>query len=165
MKDVPPSVIFEITERAVARTSEKKAPGLFARYRTAKMQVQAASEAAALAKKLKTAKSDALQRRYAEALAVSGDWKSAYAEFAKLTDAKLRSVAAAEAKGQAKNAESGEFWWSYEAEMKDADDFFKMHAAAYYRRALEAGEITGLKRTSSNSGSKTCPSQRRFFAT
>ena len=146
VKDVTPAVIAEITGKATSKISETKAPRLFALYRSAKLQVRAVSEAKTLAQKLKKVKSDALQRRYAEALAVSGDWKKAYGEFAKLSDAKLKAVVEAEAKGKAKNAESGEFWWGYEPEMEDAADFFKTHAAAFYRQALAAGEITGLKK-------------------
>ena len=146
VKDVTPAVIAEITGKATSKISETKAPRLFALYRSAKLQVRAVSEAKTLAQKLKKVKSDALQRRYAEALAVSGDWKKAYGEFAKLSDAKLKAVVEAEAKGKAKNAESGEFWWAYEPEMEDAADFFKTHAAAFYRQALAAGEITGLKK-------------------
>jgi len=146
VKDVPPDVIAEITGKATGKISETKAPRLFAQYRAAKLQVRAANEAKTLAKKLKTVKSDALQRRYAEALAVSGDWKTAYGEFARLNDAKLKAVVEAEAKGLAKNAESGEFWWTYEPSLEDADDFFKSHAADFYRKALASGEITGLKK-------------------
>lgn len=147
VKDVTPAVIAEITGKATSKISETKAPRLFALYRTAKLQIRAASEAKSLALKLKRVKSDAIQRRYAEALAVSGDWKAAYCEFAKLSDAKIKAIVEAEAKGNAKNAASGEFWWAYEPELEDAEDFFKTHAAAFYRQALAVGEITGLKKS------------------
>ena len=146
VKNVTPEVIAEITGKATGRISESKAPRLFALYRSAKLQVRAANEAKTLAQKLKRVKSDALQRRYAEALAVSGDWKAAYVEFAKLSNDKLKAIVEAEASGKAKNVESGEFWWGYEPAMEDADDIFKAHAAAFYRKALVAGEITGLKK-------------------
>ena len=146
VKNVTPEVIAEITGKATGRISESKAPRLFALYRSAKLQVRAANEAKTLAQKLKRVKSDALQRRYAEALAVSGDWKAAYAEFAKLSNDKLKAIVEAEASGKAKNVESGEFWWGYEPAMEDADDIFKAHAAAFYRKALAVGEITGLKK-------------------
>ena len=146
VKDVTPAVISEIAGKATGKISETKAPRLFALYRKAKLQLHAASEAKTLAQKLKKVKSDALQRRYAEALAISGDWKTAYAEFAKLSDAKLKAVVEAEAKDKAKNAESGEFWWAYKPDFEEADDSFKEHAAVFYRKALAAGEITGLKK-------------------
>ena len=146
VKNVTPEVIAEITGKATGSISETKAPRLFALYRSAKLQVRAASEAKSLAQKLKKVKSDALQRRYAEALAVSGDWKAAYTEFAKLSNVKLKAIVESEAEGKAKNVESGEFWWDYEPAMEDADDIFKAHAAAFYRKALAAGEITGLKK-------------------
>ena len=146
VKDVTPAVIAEITGKATGKISETKAPRLFALYRAARLQVRAENEAKTLAQKLKKVKSDALQRRYAEALAISGDWEAAYAEFAKLSDAKLKAVAEAEASGTAKNAESGEFWWAYEPAMEDAGEIFKTHAVAFYRLALAADEITGLKK-------------------
>ena len=146
VKNVTPEVIAEITGKATGRISEAKAPRLFALYRSAKLQARAAGEAKTLAQKLKRVKSDALQRRYAEALAVSGNWKAAYGEFAKLGSDKLKAIVEAEASGKAKNAESGEFWWAYEPVMEDADDIFKAHVAAFYRKALAAGEITGLKK-------------------
>ena len=146
VKDVPSEVIAEITGKATGKISETKAPRLFALYRMAKLQVRAASEAKALALKLKKVKSDALQRRYAEALAGAGDWKAAYGEFAKLSDAKLVSVVDAETKGKAKNAESGEFWWAYKPDLDGMDEIFKSHAAGFYRKALAAGEIAGLKK-------------------
>ena len=146
VKNVTPEVIVEITGKATGRISESKAPRLFALYRSAKLQVRAANEAKTLAQKLKRVKSDALQRRYAEALAVSGNWKAAYGEFAKLGNDKLQAIVEAEASGKAKNAESGEFWWDYEPVMEEADDIFKSHAAVFYRKALAAGEITGLKK-------------------
>lgn len=146
VKDVPSEVIAEITGKATGKISEAKAPRLFALYRKAKLQLRAASEAKALALKLKKVKSDALQRRYAEALAGAGDWKAAYGEFAKLSDAKLVSVVDAESKGKAKNAESGEFWWAYQPDLDGMDEIFKSHAAMFYRKALAAGEIAGLKK-------------------
>ena len=146
VKDVPSEVIAEITGKATGKISETKAPRLFALYRMAKLQVRAASEAKALALKLKKVKSDALQRRYAEALAGAGDWKAAYGEFAKLSDAKLVSVVDAESKGKAKNAETGEFWWAYKPDLDGMDEIFKSHAAMFYRKALAAGEIAGLKK-------------------
>lgn len=146
IKDVPSEVIAEIAGKAAQRVSEMNAPQLFVRYRVAKRQVCAAGEAKALAEKLQTEKSDALQRKYAEALAVSGDWKSAYAAFAKVEDAKLKEVCTNVAAAVDRNAEAGEFWWSYKPANEDAEDVFKAHAAAFYLLALADGEVTGIKK-------------------
>jgi len=146
VKDVPPAVIAEITGKEAGKISESKAPRLYALYRSAKLQVRAADEAKALAAKLKKVQSDALRRKYAEALAVSGDWKAAYAEFAKVSDAKLKEIAASVTSANVRNADAGEFWWAYVPAMKDAEGIFKAHAAAFYSLALAAGEIAGLRK-------------------
>ena len=146
VKDVPPDVIAEIVGKATSKISEAKAPQLYAIYRRAQLQIRAAGEVKSLPQKMKKVQSDALRRRYAEALAVSGDWKKAYVEFAKLGDAKFTKHIDAEAKGQANAAASGEFWWSYEPSMEGADEFFKTYAAGFYRKALANGEIDGLKK-------------------
>lgn len=146
VKDVTPSLIADITGGAAGKISEAKAPRLYEMFRRAKLQVRATEEAKTLASKLRKMKSDALQRRYAEALAISGDWKSAYREFLKLSDGAMKNVVEAEANGKAKNAETGGFWWEYKPAMEDAEDIFKEHAAEFYRKALAAGEITGLKK-------------------
>ena len=146
VKAVPAEVVIEIAGKATGKISKIKAPKLFAIYRSAKQRMSAAEEAKTLAAKLKKTPTQALQRRYAEALAVSGNWKQAYVEFGKMQSAPIREAVAAEAAGKAKNVAAGEFWWEYEPVMEDVEDFFKAHAAVFYRRALVAGEITGLKK-------------------
>lgn len=147
VKDVPAEVIAEISGKAVGKVPEENAFRLYAIYRKASVQVSAEREVKTLAAKLKKIKTDSDQRRYAEMLAVLGNWKSAYAEFANVSNAKLKSVVRAEVAGKIKNAVAGEFWWSYEPVFKDADIIFKEHAAVYYRKALDGGEIDGLKKT------------------
>lgn len=146
VKDVPPSVLAEIISKATARTTGKKAPRLFAQYRQAKAQSAAEADVKGLAAQLKKKPDNlALRRQYAEALAVSGDWKSALDEFAKLNDGTAK-MAKAELEGTAKSADLGEFWWTYEPAYENAGETFKAHAAAHYRQALDADEITGLKK-------------------
>jgi len=145
IKSVPPTVICEIVGKL--KISEAKAPKLYAQFRVARLQMRAENEAAILVKKLKKEKSEGNQRRYAEVLAASGNWEAAFTEFAKLNDAKLKAIVEAESKGVAKNVESGEFWWAYKPTYKEADCIFKSRAVMFYRKALDAGEITGLKKT------------------
>lgn len=147
VKDVPAAVIAGIAGRAVEKVPEASALRLYAIYRKASVRVRAEREVKTLAAKLKKIKTDSDQCRYAEVLAVLGNWKSAYVEFANVSNAKLKSVVRAEALGKVKNAVAGEFWWLYEPVFKDADVIFKEHAAVYYRKALEGGEIDGLKKT------------------
>lgn len=146
VKDVPPSVLAEIISKATVRATSKKAPRLFAQYRQAKMQSAAEADVKEFAAQLKKKPDSlALRRKSAEALAASGDWKAALGEFAKLNDETAKK-AKEEVDGTAKSADLGEFWWAYEPTYEGAGDTFKVHAAAHYRQALDAGEITGLKK-------------------
>ena len=146
IKDLTPDAIADIVGKASSKITASKAPRLLAYYRAAKLQISARNEIPGLEKKLKRDKNDQLQRRYAEALAISGNWKAAYAAFAKSRNAPLAQLAEAEAKGAAANAQAAEIWWSYTPEFEGAENFFKIHAAEFYKKALEKGEISGLKK-------------------
>ena len=146
IKDLTPDAIADIVGKASSKITASKAPRLLAYYRAAKLQISARNEIPGLEQKLKRVKSDQLQRRYAEALAISGNWKAAYAAFAKSRNAPLAQLAEAEAKGAAANAQAAEIWWSYTPEFEGAENFFKIHAAEFYKKALEKGEISGLKK-------------------
>lgn len=146
IKDLTPDAIADIVGKASGKITASKAPRLLAYYRAAKLQISARNEIPGLEQKLKRVKSDQLQRRYAEALAISGNWKDAYAAFAKSRNAPLAQLAEAEAKGAAANAQAAEIWWSYTPEFEGAENFFKIHAAEFYKKALEKGEISGLKK-------------------
>ena len=145
--NLTPEVVVEIIGKATSRISESKAPRLLAYYRAAKLQIRARKELYGLEKKLKRANSEQLQRQYAEALAISGNWKAAYDAFAKLRDKDLARIAEAEAKGAAANEQAAELWWNYKPEFEGAENFFKVHAVEFYQKALERGEISGLKKT------------------
>ena len=146
IKDLTPETVVEIVGKATSKITQSKAPRLLAYYRTAKLQINAKKEIPVLEQKLKRIKSEQLQRRYAEVLAISGNWKGAYAIFAKSHDADLARLAEAESKGTAANAPAAEIWWNYTPEFEGAENFFKIHAAEFYKKALEKGEISGLKK-------------------
>ena len=142
VKDVPASVIEEIISKATVRANKEKAPRLFELYQQAKTQASAEQDVKELRKK---PASTANKRKLAEALATAGDWQEALKVFASLTD-QAAKMAKGEQDGSAKSAELGEFWWAYKPTYEDAEDTFKIHAAFHYRKALAAGEITGLKK-------------------
>ena len=142
VKDVPAEVIAEIISKASVRATAKKAPRLFELYRQAKAQVVAEKDIKELRKKPATATN---KRKLAEALATAGNWQEALKEFAGLTD-QTAQMAKKEQDGSGKSYELGEFWWAYKPTYETAEDIFKIHAAFYYRKALAAGEITGLKK-------------------
>ena len=146
ISNLTPDVVVEIVGKATSKTSESKAPRLIAYYRAAKLQIRAKKELPVLEQKLKRVKSEQLQRQYAEALAISGNWKAAYDAFAKVLDKDLVQIAKAEAKGAAANEQAAEFWWNYAPEFDGAGDFFKVHAVEFYQKAIEKGEISGLKK-------------------
>ena len=146
IKNLTPDVVAEIVGKATGRISEAKAPRLIAYYRAAKLQIRAKNEIPVLEKKLKRVKTEQLRRQYAEALAISGNWKAAYDAFAKLSDKDLVQIAEAEAKGTAANEQAAELWWNYTPEFEGADNFFKAHAVEFYQKALDKGEISGLKK-------------------
>ena len=146
ISDLTPDAIAEIVGKATSRISEAKAPRLVAYYRAAKLQVRAKNEIPVLEKKLKRAKTEQLQRQYAEALAISGNWKAAYEAFAALQDKDFVRVVEAEAQGAAVDEQSAELWWNYKPEFEGAGNFFKVHAVGFYQRALDKGEISGLKK-------------------
>jgi len=146
VSNLTPDVVAEIVGKATSRISEAKAPRLIAYYRAAKLQMRAKKEIPVLEKKLKRAKSEQLQRQYAEALAISGNWKAAYDAFAKLQDKNFVRIVEAEEQGASVDEQSAELWWNYKPEFEGAGDFFKVHAVEFYQKALENGEISGLKK-------------------
>ena len=146
VKGVPAEVVAEIISKATVRANKEKAPRLFELYQQAKTQATAEKDIVAFRAKLrKNSGSLPIIRNLAEALATSGDWDAALKEFAKLKDGAAQ-IAKKELGGSAKSAELGEFWWAYSPTYENAEDTFKIHAAVYYRKALAAGEITGLKK-------------------
>lgn len=146
VKDIPPSVQEDILSKAANRISAKKAPKLFAMYKTVKVQVGAATVMKQLALQLNKSPNDfKLRRKYAEAVAASGDWDAAIKEFSKVEEP-YGGYAKKEAAGKVNNAAQAEFWWAYEPLSDNYDDIFKMHAAQFYRNAIAGGEITGIKK-------------------
>ena len=146
ISNLTPDAVAEIVGKATSRISESKAPRLLAYYRAAKLQIRARNELPSLEKKLKRVKSEQLRRQYAEALAISGNWKAAYDVFAELQDREFVRIVEAEAQGAAVDVQSAELWWNYKPEFGGAENFFKVHAVEFYQRALEKGEISGLKK-------------------
>ena len=144
--NLTPDVVAEIVSKATSRISESKAPRLIAYYRAASLQVRARKEIPVLEKKLKRVKSEQLRRQYAEALAISGNWKAAYDAFAELQDKDFVRIVEAEAQGAAVDMQSAELWWNYTPAFEGAENFFKVHAVGFYQRALDKGEISGLKK-------------------
>ena len=147
ISNLTPDAIVEIVGKATSRISESKAPRLMAYYRAAKLQIRARKELPILEKKLKRVTSEQLQRQYAEALAISGNWKAAYDAFAKSQDKDFVRIVDAEAQGAAMDGQSAELWWNYKPEFDGAENFFRTHAIAFYQKALAKGEISGLKKS------------------
>ena len=139
---LPPEVIVEIVNNEMRRVAASKAPKVLAIFRDAQRMIKYRKQLAA-AELDATAhpESARYQRRVAECHACLGDWQKALPIFAKLGD-----VAAKWEFGTAKDcdaAKAADFWWNYKA----ADiEPFKAHAASLYRAALDANQVSGLRR-------------------
>lgn len=147
IKDMPPSDIVSIISNAFKRDNVRKAPRLQAQLHLAQAQTKAANDAKRLAESLKRKSYDPPRRRqYAETFAVGGDWDSALAEFAKLSET-AGKIARRELDGTAKAVEIGDFWWTYETSYAGGEIVFREHAANCYRKAIEEDKLDGLKKT------------------
>lgn len=147
VKDIPPDTMLDIISRATSRISEANAPRLHAQYRLVSTRAQAEKEVAKMkALAAKRPADDTVRRRYAEALAASGNWSAALDEFAK-AKGKPGEIAAAEKSGKGKPGDIAEFWWGYEPEEQYASEAIKRHAAEFYQKAFADGSISGLKKT------------------
>jgi len=146
IKDVPPSDIANIISNAFKHDNVRKAPRLQAQLNLAQAQTKAANDAKRLAESLKRKSYDPPRRRqYAETLAVGGNWDSALAEFAKLSEA-VGKIARRELDSTAKAVEIGDFWWTYETSYAGGETVFREHAANCYRKAIDEGTLDGLKK-------------------
>ena len=136
--NLPPEVMRnDVLKPAIDHVSEQNAPGLFAQYRVASARV----EIAKLKPSLRRA-DEITRRRYAELLAVTGDWKAALTVFA---DIKAGKIVKDELAGKALAA-AGDFWWDYKPVEEMVAESIKAHAVALYREAIASGELTGLKK-------------------
>ena len=146
IRDIPPAEIASIISGALGRENARKAPRLQSQLLLAQAQVKSARDLSRLSVQLKKINTAPVRRQYAEALALSSDWKAALAEFAKV-DGEVGKMTKGEADGSAGSAELGDFWWSYETSYAGAEGFFRDHAAGYYRKAIAEGKVDGLKKT------------------
>ena len=146
IEGVPPSDIADVISSALGRENARKAPRLQSQLLLARAQVKAAKDARKLAVQLRQVSTDPARRQYAEALALGGDWKKALREFAKVSG-DVGKWTKGEVDGTARAAELGDFWWSYEPSYAGVEQFFRERGANYYRKAIEGGELDGLKKT------------------
>ena len=146
IKDVPPSDIADVISSALGRENARKAPRLQSQLLLAQAQVKAAKDARKLAVQLRQVSTDTTRRQYAEALALGGDWKKALREFAKVSG-DVGKWTKGEGDGTARTVELGDFWWNYEPSYAGSEQFFRERAANYYRKAVDGGELDGLKKT------------------
>ena len=142
---LPPEVVVELVNGEMRRVAAEKAPGVLAIFRDAQRTIKfrkelAAAEAAAQAKP----NNAAVQRRLAECHAGLGDWPKALEIFAKAGDEAAKyELDPSSAKGY-DALKTANYWWDYQA--KD-DEPFKVHAAVLYKKGLDDGSISGLRKT------------------
>ena len=145
VKNVPPSEIVSIISGPLDRDVAERAPRLQSMLSLAQAQVRASRDVNRLSARLKKVSTDPTRRQYAEALALSADWKAALAEFAKVSGT-VGSMAKADADGSADKMALGDFWWSYETTYAGAERVFRERAAEYYRKGIAEGKVDGLKK-------------------
>lgn len=144
ISDVPPQTLNGILQKAATNATEKKAPRLVALKKAIAKRAKAAASLTELDAKLKNSPSDpSLKRMHAELVAATGDWEAALKEFIALGGA-VGKIAEDEANGIA--ASAADFWWNYTPAALEAKDAIKEHASALYRKAMDYGELTGLKK-------------------
>ena len=146
VKDVPPAEIVDVISSALGRENSRKSPRLYSQLQLAQAQVKASKDVKRLAISLKQVSYDQERRQYAEALALCGDWNASLAEFAKVSG-NIGKTVKAEIDGSAKAADLGDFWWAYEASYVGGAPIFRERALNYYRKAMEEGNLDGLKKT------------------
>jgi len=154
IKDVPDTAVAELIERRLKNVPRKHAGQLYALLRNARMNERVSKMAADYRARFKAKPDDeAVAGNLAAASVLLGDWSVAIEAFAKCSG-EVKTVIAAE-KGEKKMASEkiADFWWGYHFLGDDFEDFsealsdaFKAHAAEWYRKALDANEISGMKR-------------------
>ena len=153
IEDVPDSSVIELIERRLRKIPRKHAGQLYAMLQDARSRERVNKRLAVYKKAAAANPSDPIpQGRLAASYVLLGDWESAAKAFGK-SGGEVAKVVAAETSGGMAADKIADFWWTYkllDTEFTDsADDLeeaFKAHAAVWYRKALQNGEIAGVKR-------------------
>lgn len=145
ISDLPPEVVVELVTGEYRRVAAGKAEKVMVIYRDARRTIRCRKELAAAEKAAAAKPGDvAALRRMAECHAVLGDWAKALEAFAKLgVEAAKFELDPASAKG-CDASKAADFWWNYPT--KDSEPF-QVHAAVIYRKGLDDGSISGLRKT------------------
>lgn len=145
--DIPPKALYEITSKAAASATMKTAPRLVALNKSVQKRAAVAARLASVKKQLRKTPADLkLVRQHAELLAAMGNWDAALAEFAKL-GGEIGQMATADAEAMDEGAELADFWWNYTPTASEAKDAIHEHSASLYQKAIDHGELDGLKLT------------------
>ena len=145
--DLPPKALYEITSKAVSSVTAKTAPRLFDLNKSAKDRMTVATRLKAIEKDLRSTPADLkLVRMHAELTAAAGNWEDALVEFAKL-GGEIGQMAKAESEATATSAELADFWWNYKPMAAEAKNAIRVRAVSLYRKAIDKGELDGLKKS------------------
>ena len=146
IKDLPPSEIVALLKRAHRQGIFQKSPRLESVFQLAQAQIQAEDDIKKIRGSLQTVSSAVLYRQYAEALAVCGKWNAALAEFGKC-GGEIAKMAKVDLSDRGDPLALGDFWWSYKSNRNGGEIVFRERAADFYRKAINAGKVDGLKKT------------------
>lgn len=145
--DIPSKTLYEITSKAAAGATVKTAPRLVALNKSAQKRTAVAAHLSSVKKQLRTTPADLkLIRQHAELLAAMENWEAALAEFSKL-GGEIGKMASADADAKGNGTELADFWWSYTPKAPEAKEAIREHAASLYQKAIDHGELDGLKLT------------------
>ena len=146
IKNLPPTEIIAVLKRAYSQGVLQKSPRLESVFQLAQAQMQAEDDIKKIRESLQTVSSAVLYRQYAEVLAVCGKWNAALSEFGKC-GGEIAKIANADLSGRGDPLALGDFWWSYKSNRNGGEIVFRERAADFYRKAIDAGKVDGLKKT------------------
>ncbi len=145
ISDLPPEVVVELVSGEMRRVAGEKAPKVLAIFRDAQRTIKCRKELKSAEAAAKAKPGDAsAQRRLAECHAGLGDWAKALDIFAKIGDEAAKYELDPASVKDFTLLKAANYWWDYPG---NDDEPFKAHAATLYKKGLDDGSISGLRKT------------------
>ena len=167
--DIPAATFVDLVKSVMKPIRRAKdAPRLLALLQAA--QARAKDESAVAATKARAARALAqvkqqlaakpgdrtLLWKQAELLALSGDWAGACAAFTQCGGKAAQAVA--DETEQRDLAAAADYWWNLKPDNPELAPVLRAHAAQLYRTGLDAGLLTGLRKTIAEQRLGSCDS-------
>ena len=164
VKDVPDKVLLEIIGGKMKDVPREDGGALVALYESLNRKLRCEDECKRLEGALKSNPKNAEARRQlAVCRAQLGDWTAATTAFAQLEGAEGKAAKQEQA-GELKAAADG--WWDLAANAEEDDQtLFRRHAADLYRKAIDAGKVTGIQKSLAQKRADDYPAEGAKVAT